>query len=146
MCSDILEKITTNQHIYLGIGSSIGNAEEIFKNAQKYLEKNGIKIIKKSSIHKTKPWGGIAENNFSNAVWAINILSKSFAQKPYKKSIQLLNIIHQSEKKAGRNRDIEKKWGDRPLDIDILWFPGLICDTKRLTLPRIFDWKCRRNF
>lgn len=121
--------------LYLGIGSSVGNAEEIFKNAEKFLEKNGVKIIKKSKIHKTPPWGGIAKNTFSNATWAAKTISTSFAQRPYKKSIQILDIINKCEQSQGRDRKTEKRWGDRPLDIDILWVPGLICDTKRITLP-----------
>lgn len=121
--------------IYLGIGSSVGNAEKIFKNAVKFLEKNGIEIIKKSKTHKTEPWGGIAKNTFSNAVWTVKTVSTNFAQRPYKKSIQLLDIINKCEQSQGRDRKNEKHWGDRPLDIDILWVPGLICDTKRITLP-----------
>lgn len=142
----IFQKLSETQEdiIYLGIGSSVGNAEEIFKNAEKFLEKNDIKIIKKSKTHQTEPWGGVARNMFSNAAWSIKINSTSFAQRPYKKIIQLLDIIHLCEKQNGRNRSTEKHWGDRPLDIDILWVPGLVCDTKRITLPH--PYMAKRSF
>lgn len=133
--SEIQSKLLQQEYILLSLGSSVGEGEKILKDAEIFLQKNGIRIIKKSTNHKTKPWGGVAQNDFTNATWFIQMFSTKFAQRPYKKALQLLKIIHECEALAGRDRSKQKRWGDRPLDIDILWFPGLSCDTKRLKLP-----------
>ncbi|MEM8635538.1 MAG: 2-amino-4-hydroxy-6-hydroxymethyldihydropteridine diphosphokinase, partial [Pseudomonadota bacterium] len=35
--------------------------------------------------------------------------------------------------RLGRKRDV--KWGPRTIDIDILWYDGLVLETERLTIP-----------
>lgn len=111
--------------IYLGIGSSIGNAEEIFDSAEKFLEERGILVTKKSRIYKNSPLGGVAKNQFSNAVWEVkaDILPTKFLE-----ILKSCEIVH--------GRDLgAKKWSDRPLDLDILMFDELILDTKNLKIP-----------
>jgi len=144
--------------IFLGIGSSIGNAEEIFKSTEVFLKKHGVIILKKSKILKNPPIGGVAKNEFSNAVWQI-IFEKSilfkFSQnenpltkiilkklkktkKKYQKVLQkealmLLKILQECEDFHDRKR--EKKWDDRSLDLDILMYHELDCETEKLTVP-----------
>jgi len=110
--------------IFLGLGSSIGNAENIFKSTEKDLEEKGIKVIKKSKILKNPPFGNVAKNEFSNAVWEVETnLSPQ----------ELLNILKKIEEKNGRTKT--EKWADRTLDLDILIFHDLVLETEELIIP-----------
>lgn len=113
--------------IFLGIGSSIGNAEQIFHDAEQFLKKNHISVLRKSSVLKNPPFGGIAQNEFSNAVWEISV--------PQDISPEiLLPILKQAEQNAGRDFSAPR-WSDRPLDIDILIWDEEILQTSELTIP-----------
>ncbi len=118
--------------IYLGVGSSIGNAEEIFSSAEKFLKKNGVFVIKKSKIYKNPPMGGVAENEFSNAVWEVEFFKKTKNLRYSAK--RLLKILKKCEKAHGRNLSAPK-WSDRTLDLDILIFDNLSLKTKNLIIP-----------
>lgn len=117
--------------IYIALGSSIGDAEKIFESAEKYLDEHGLEIIQKSKNHKFPPFGGVAKNEFTNAVWEIEI--QGLQKYSYDQARKLLNLIHACEEAHGRTRD--KKWEDRTLDIDLLTFGDLECDTAKLTIP-----------
>jgi len=112
------------ENIFIGIGSSIGNVKDIFDSAQKFLEANTITILGKSNILKNPPMGGVAKNEFSNAVWQIGF---------NKSSVDLLNILQDCENYHGRVRN--KKWDDRTLDLDILMFENQIVNTQELIIP-----------
>lgn len=113
--------------IFLGIGSSIGNAKQIFRDAEQFLGKNEISVLKKSNILKNPPFGGIAQNEFSNAVWEISVPND---MTPH----TLLTLLKKAEQLAGRDFS-DPRWSDRPLDIDILIWNEEIVDTPELTIP-----------
>jgi GTP cyclohydrolase I len=113
--------------IFIGVGSSIGNAEKNFKKAQECLEQSGLFVVKKSKILSNKPYGGIAQNIFSNAVWQLK-------SRENLTSHQLLNILKTCEVKLGRNLQA-KRWSDRIIDLDILMFHDEILKSKILTIP-----------
>ena len=122
--------------IFLGIGSSIGEAETIFVSAEKFLEKNGVFVLKKSTIYKNPPFGGIAKNEFSNAVWGVKMKSNKLlnSQAMIEEAKKLLSLCKKCEIFHGR--DLEKeKWSDRTLDIDILMFDSLILRQENLKIP-----------
>lgn len=110
--------------IFLGLGSSVGNSEDIFSSTEKELEENAVVIVRKSKVLKNPPLGNVAKNEFSNAVWQIET---SFSPQ------ELLTVLKEIEENNGRTR--EKKWGDRTLDLDILIFDNLILETEELTIP-----------
>ncbi len=113
--------------IFLGVGSSIGNTEQIFLAAENFLKKHKILVVQKSAILKNPPFGGIAKNEFSNAVWEISIPEKMTPE-------QLLVVLKDVEKSAGRNLQ-SPRWSDRILDLDILIFHDQIVHTDNLTIP-----------
>jgi 2-amino-4-hydroxy-6-hydroxymethyldihydropteridine diphosphokinase len=47
----------------------------------------------------------------------------------------LLHRINEIEARFGRDRSRERRWGERPLDIDILLFGGLILSEDGLEIP-----------
>lgn len=125
--------------IFLGIGSSMGDAAEIFLAAESFLKQHDIHVLKKSSILKNPPFGGVAKNEFSNAVWKISV-PKNMSP------LELLEISKQAESSAGRDFS-SPKWSDRTLDIDILLWDDMEINTPNLTIPhpgiaeREFVWK-----
>ena len=114
-----------SDQIFIGLGSSLGNGTEIFASAQKFLEKKDIKIVQKSNILKNPPIGGVAKNEFSNAVWEI-----AFNRSPE----ELLMLLQECERAHGRPKT-HKYWGDRTLDLDILIWEEKIINTPNLKIP-----------
>ena len=133
-------------NIFVALGSSIGDAEAIFFSAEQCLAKKDIQVLKKSKILQNEPYGGVAQNIFSNAVWQISFEYSLFEKinwvllpnkrKKYLKSKKLLKILQSCEdfheRKRGKN---VKRWDDRTLDLDILMFDDLVLNTKKLTIP-----------
>ncbi len=114
-----------SDRIFLGLGSSIGNAEETFASAENFLKTHEVTVIQKSKIFKNPPIGGVAQNEFSNAVWEVG-----FSGTPE----ELLNILQKCEEKHGRPKE-HTHWADRTLDLDILLWGNQIVQTKRLSIP-----------
>lgn len=110
--------------IFIGLGSSIGDAEKIFRSAEVSLEEKSIHVVQKSNILLNPPYGGVAKNDFSNAVWQIDT---DFTPE------ELLKVLQKVENEHERVR--EKRWSDRTLDLDILIFDDEIVKTEDLTIP-----------
>ena len=110
--------------IFLGLGSNMGNRLQNLTSAIDLLLKNGVEVMKRSSIYETDAWGYTHQASFLNMVIAGN--TKFNPQ-------ELLGICLDIEAQLGRER-IEK-WGPRIIDIDILLFDDLILHTDNLIIP-----------
>ncbi|MBT3348836.1 2-amino-4-hydroxy-6-hydroxymethyldihydropteridine diphosphokinase [bacterium] len=113
--------------IFLGIGSSIGNAEKIFDFTEKFLKSNRVLVKRKSNILKNPAIGGVAKNEFQNAVWEISVPD---VMSPW----ELLGILKRGEFCAGRDFS-RTHWDDRELDLDILIFHDLVLSAPDLNIP-----------
>jgi len=110
--------------LILLLGSNQGESQVLLKKARALLEEalGEIKIV--SSIYRTKAWGKTNQPDFLNQVVVI----------PYTgHSVSALDLVLEIEHKLGRTRTV--KWGERTMDIDILYYGNQICQTTRLTLP-----------
>lgn len=113
------------QKVLLSLGSSLGDRENYLKTAIAELEKTrGVKVKKVSSVIETQPVGGVAENKFLNCAAEIET---------YLTPRQLLDEIHLIEAKCGRERKLH--WGDRTLDIDIIFFGNRVISEEGLVIP-----------
>ncbi|MDK2886157.1 MAG: 2-amino-4-hydroxy-6-hydroxymethyldihydropteridine diphosphokinase [Thermosipho sp. (in: thermotogales)] len=130
--SVILEKVVGK--IFLGLGSNLGNKIENLVNALKELKKNGIEILKISSLYETKPYGYTNQEKFFNIVIEVDTNLSPF---------NLLKKVLSIEKKLGRERKI--KWGPRNIDIDILFYGNLVIDLPELKIPH-YDFENRAFF
>ena len=110
--------------IFIGLGSSIGDAIMTFARVEDEFEKLNIKIVQKSSVLVNEPYGGAAQNVFSNAVWQIETDLEP---------LELLRALLSVENKLGRTREV--RWGDRTIDLDLLMYNDTVCDTSELELP-----------
>lgn len=110
--------------VYLGIGSNLGIREDNCLMAISLLEENGLKIIKRSAMHETTPWGVKDQPKFINmAIEAETDISP----------LELLSLIKKIEGDMGRQPAV--KWGPRVIDIDILLYGDkLLCEAD-LTIP-----------
>ena len=101
--------------VYIQLGSNLGDREGYLKQSQTMLIDEIGLIIKKSSIYESPPWGVENQGSFLNQVLLLETDVKPF---------DLLDIILNIEKEMGRVR-IEK-WGERIIDIDILFYNASI--------------------
>lgn len=113
------------QHVFIGIGASIGDRVCSLSLAFNALIQNSdIKVIKISSVYESEPWGGVAVSSFLNAViWCITSLDAK----------SCLEFCKTVEIQLGREK--EKRWADRLIDLDVLIYGEKIIHSDRLILP-----------
>ena len=114
-----------NEVIILSIGSNIGDAIGNVKRCEELIAGTpGIKVIRKSSLYLSKPWGVKKQNSFINSIMVV---------KSRISPLGLLELISGWEEKMGRRRI--KKWGPRVIDVDIIFYGGLVQKSRKLVLP-----------
>jgi 2-amino-4-hydroxy-6-hydroxymethyldihydropteridine diphosphokinase len=112
------------EKIFLLLGTNQGARIRNLRAAQAEIRRNRIKIIKKSSIYRTPPWGKEDQPGFLNQALQVG------SNRP---PAELLRVLKQIEKKLGRKRG--SKWGPRLIDIDILFYDERIVKSRNLTIP-----------
>jgi len=110
--------------VYILLGSNIGERKSYIAKSMEQIEENIGKIIIESSIFETIPWGNENQNNFLNSVIKINTTLDAF---------RILKKSQEIENNLGRER--VEKWGERTIDIDILFYNNEIINTTKLNIP-----------
>jgi 2-amino-4-hydroxy-6-hydroxymethyldihydropteridine diphosphokinase len=89
-------------------------------------------LLARSSDYATAPWGNEQQPRFINACIEIETSLDPHA---------LLFVLHKIEKKFGRDRTKERRWGPRSLDLDLIAYDDVSLQTPELTLPhpRLFE-------
>jgi len=115
---------------YLSLGSNKGDRVGYIQQATSVLGMSeGISIVRTSSFYETEPWNCETKNWFVNA--AIEISTTLSAQ-------ELLAECQRIEKQLGRNREAEGHYGDRTIDIDIMFYGNEIINEDNLLVPHKF--------
>lgn len=110
--------------VVLGIGGNKGDRASYLAKAREALAEE-LSLISSSQVYESEAWGGVATNgNFLNQVLLIQTSLEPLA---------LLQVTQTIELALGRTR--EQHWGDRTIDIDILYFGDLVSSDPQLTLP-----------
>ncbi len=109
---------------YIGIGSNIGSRKENCERAIRLLIENGIRVIERSSMIETEPWGIKEQPKFINM--AIEIETEL-------EPVKLLGCLKKIETELGRYSGV--RWGPRIIDLDILFYDDLIMKTPELEIP-----------
>lgn len=117
----------------IGLGGNLGDVAATFRAALVALEAGGCRIVAKSSLWKTPPWGVTDQPPFLNACLRVETDLDPRA---------LLDLCLATETALGRVRDL--KWGPRTLDLDLLDVDGRTVDEPGLTLPH--PWIADRAF
>lgn len=112
------------ERVYLGLGGNMGDRLAHLRRAVSALARlPGTRVVKKSRVYQTAPVGP-AQRDFYNAAAAIDTALEPRA---------LLRAVKGIEKSLGRRAG--RRWGPRPIDIDLLFFGRRRLGSRGLTLP-----------
>jgi len=113
--------------IYLGLGSNQDPKDEFLRTAERYIQQFIGDIVNRSSDYETEPWGVKDQPSFLN-----NVIEVISFHNPH----VILSSIEKIEFSMGRVK--RRKWGERNIDIDILFYEDLILDSPKLKIPHPF--------
>lgn len=108
------------------IGSNLDNRLDYMNQAVKSLESRVGKLVAKSSVYVSPPWGYSSSNEYYNQVLLFETSLRAE---------RLLEYCLRIEKVLGRVRSGSGGYSDRTIDIDILYIGDTIIENSRLTVP-----------
>ncbi len=108
---------------YIGIGSNVGDRAANCQKAVELLAEAG-KIVGVSSLYCTEPIGYRDQDDFINAVAAVET---------DRSPGDLLALCRTIEDRLGRKRPI--RWGPRTADLDLLLYGDLVLNLPDLAIP-----------
>jgi 2-amino-4-hydroxy-6-hydroxymethyldihydropteridine diphosphokinase len=117
----------------IALGGNVGDVRATFKKAiANICGMAQAALLKRSSDYATPPWGHEDQAHFINACIEIDTSLDPHA---------LLFVLHKVERKFGRDRAKEQRWGPRTLDLDLIAYDDVSIDKPELTLPhpRLFE-------
>ncbi|HEY7298886.1 MAG TPA: 2-amino-4-hydroxy-6-hydroxymethyldihydropteridine diphosphokinase [Xanthobacteraceae bacterium] len=113
--------------VLLGLGGNTGEVRETLDRAVAMLcAGSEVRLIARSSDYLTPPWGVEDQPPFVNSC----LLVETTLLPP-----ALLARAQAVERALGRQREGERRWGPRPIDIDILAYDDVVLQTPDITLP-----------
>lgn len=110
--------------LYLLLGGNEGDRMKNLAAAKALIALRVGKIAQSSAVYETAAWGKTNQPDFLNQAIAVDTKLDVFAAH---------RILQKIETELGRQR-IEH-WGQRTLDIDLLFYNKLILNTEKLTIP-----------
>jgi 2-amino-4-hydroxy-6-hydroxymethyldihydropteridine diphosphokinase len=113
-----------NQSYFFLLGSNLGNRAKQLTDASEKIAQLIGSIDKSSCVYQTAAWGKPDQADFLNQV----LLVKSDL-----KPLEALALVQSVELEMGRQRTI--KWGERTIDIDILYVSDLVLHSPELEIP-----------
>jgi len=119
--------------VLLGLGGNVGDVRDTLDRAIAALcDGSHVRLLARSSDYATPPWGLEDQPPFVNL--CIEVATGLTPQ-------ALLGRVQAVERQFGRDRQKERRWGPRTLDIDILAYDDVTLDQPGLTLPhpRLFE-------
>jgi 2-amino-4-hydroxy-6-hydroxymethyldihydropteridine diphosphokinase len=117
----------------IALGGNVGDVRATFQKAiGNICGMTQAALLARSSDYATPPWGEEDQPRFINACIEIETSLDPHA---------LLFTLHKIERKFGRDRSKERRWGPRSLDLDLIAYDGVNLDKPELTLPhpRLFE-------
>jgi len=112
------------QTIYIHTGSNLGDRISYMTQACEMIAKHIGEISNKSRLYETEAWGMKDQPDFINQ--ALEVQTELAPE-------EVLDLIKKIEKEIGRQEN--KKWHERIIDIDILFFGDEKVSTDRLKIP-----------
>lgn len=110
--------------VFLLLGTNSGDRKKNLDTALRSIADEAGTINRMSSVYETDAWGITEQPAFYNQVAEIETALDAHS---------LLTTILSIEKKMGRVR--REKWGERIIDIDILFFGSEVVNSDALTIP-----------
>lgn len=109
--------------VILGIGANIGDRVANLRDGLAGLAERGLAVTQTSSLWETPPMPADQPWYYNGVVVAETGLSAT----------AVLDAAKEVERLAGRRPN--RRWGPRPLDVDILFFGTERIESERLTVP-----------
>ena len=110
--------------VFLQLGSNLGKRELLLQDAIAAIEDRVGEVVEKSKVYESTPWRMEGQENYLNQI--VKVKTELLAD-------DVLFTILDIEKELGRIR-IEK-WGERLIDIDIIFYNDSIIETAQLCVP-----------
>lgn len=110
--------------LVLGLGGNLGDPPGAFRVAVSELDREH-RVVALSRLYRTEPEGPPQPRYWNMAV-------RLEVRSPL---LLLLDTCQELERRAGRERSGEERWGPRPLDLDLLVSPEVVHRGPRLELP-----------
>jgi 2-amino-4-hydroxy-6-hydroxymethyldihydropteridine diphosphokinase len=117
----------------ISLGGNVGDVRNTLDRAVAMLcDGREVRLLARSSDYRTPPWGVPDQPPFINLCIAV---ATSLVPR------DLLARAQGVERALGRDRAGERRWGPRPVDIDLLAYGNLTMHDPDLTLPhpRLFE-------
>jgi len=117
----------------IALGGNVGDVRTTFDRALAMLCGSAdVRLTARSSDYLTPPWGVEDQPPFVNCCVSVETSLTPHA---------LLVRAQETERTFGRDRARERRWGPRPLDIDLIAYDDVTLDAPDLTLPhpRLFE-------
>lgn len=108
------------------LGGNQGDREALLESAKIMIQTEGV-IVRESRIYQTEAWGDVADQDFLNQVLVVET---------EKEPLKFLVAMQKIELELGRIR--QKDWGNRTIDIDILYWDREIIDLPDLKVPHLY--------
>ena len=110
--------------VFIGLGSNMGGSHDQLDRALESLSTSAdIELVAVSDRYQTPPIGP-SQPDYINAVAQLRTSLPPEA---------LLDKLQSIEQQQDRVRTV--RWGPRTVDLDILLYDNMLCDTERLTIP-----------
>ena len=116
--------------VYLGLGTNLGTRARNLSAARRRLREKGVRIVRRSRVIETEPWGVTNQPKFLNQV-----VEAEWAGTPR----QLMRAVKEVEREGGRRRT--RRWGPRVIDVDILLFGDERVVLPDLVIPHARMWE-----
>jgi 2-amino-4-hydroxy-6-hydroxymethyldihydropteridine diphosphokinase len=111
----------------VAFGGNIGDARDTLDRAiAAFCDGEEVRLLARSSDYRTAPWGVEDQPPFVNLCIAVETGLTPRA---------LLARAQAVERALGRERSKERRWGPRPVDIDLVAYDDLVLQEPELTLP-----------
>jgi 2-amino-4-hydroxy-6-hydroxymethyldihydropteridine diphosphokinase len=131
--SSVPAAIAEMAQAFIALGGNVGDVRATFDRAIALLcDGADVRLTARSSDYRTPPWGVTDQPPFINAVISVATTLTPHA---------LLQRAQDCERTLGRDRERERHWGPRPIDLDLLAYDDVVLSDAALTLPhpRMFE-------
>ena len=111
----------------IGLGGNLGDARKSIDAAVGlFCADTAVRLVAQSADYRTPPWGVIDQPAFINRCLVVETVLRP--QDLLKRALAV-------ERQLGRDRTNERRWGPRPIDIDLLSYDDVVVDEPGLRLP-----------
>jgi 2-amino-4-hydroxy-6-hydroxymethyldihydropteridine diphosphokinase len=114
-------------HVYVGLGSNLGDREGTLRRAVAELgSESGVAVLRVSRFRETDPVGYLDQPRFVNAVAELetNLPPRT-----------VLDRLLEVERRLGRQRQEGPRYGPRAIDLDLLLYGDTVLDEPGLRVP-----------